>query len=42
MVLAPGHQEGGLEEGRFHFHLAGGSELSLRRGALCSSDSSST
>jgi hypothetical protein len=42
MVLAPGHKRGGLREGRFHFHLAKGPELILRRGALCSADSSST
>jgi hypothetical protein len=40
MVLAPGHKKGGLREGRFHFHLAKGSELILRRGALYSADSS--
>jgi hypothetical protein len=40
MVLAPGHKRGGLREGRFRFHLAKGSELILRRGALCSADSS--
>jgi hypothetical protein len=35
MFLVPGHQEGGLEEGCFHFHLAKGSELSLRGRGHC-------
>jgi hypothetical protein len=40
MVLAIGHKKGGLREGCFHFHLAKGPESILRKGALCSADSS--